>query len=91
MDEQKNHKTDEEKLQDLEKKIEQLKAQKKSLELRASKKQRAERTRRLIQNGALSEKYLNCTDIAPDEFERLLQRLVKIEQVKDEITKIELD
>ena len=47
-----------------------------------NKIERAQRTRRLIENGALAEKYLNCDKIEPAEFEKLLKQLVQIEQVK---------
>ena len=75
-------KTPEEKLLELEKKQEQIKAQKKAIQSKISKAERAKRTRRLIENGALAEKYLNCEKIAPADFEKLLQQLVQIEQVK---------
>ena len=75
-------KTPEEKLLELEKKQEQIKAQKKAIQSKISKAERAKRTRRLIENGALAEKYFNCEKIEPDDFEKLLQQLVQIEQVK---------
>ena len=53
-------KTPEQKLEELEKKMEQLKAQKKAIQAKQSKLERAQRTRRLIENGALAEKYLRC-------------------------------
>lgn len=83
MGQQRSRKTTDEKLQDLSKKLEQLTAQKKALELRANKEYRAKRTRRLIQNGALSEKYFNRPDIDPEDFEKLLLHLVNIDQVKE--------
>ena len=75
-------KTPEEKLLELEKKQEQIKAQKKAIQSKISKTERAQRTRRLIENGALAEKYFNCEKIEPADFEKLLQQLVQIEQVK---------
>ena len=75
-------KTPEEKLLELEKKQEQIKAQKKAIQSKISKAERAQRTRRLIENGALAEKYFNCEKIEPADFEKLLQKLVQIEQVK---------
>lgn len=72
-------KTNEEKLQELEKKMEQLKAQKKKLQAQQSKAERAARTRRLIQLGALSEKYFDCKEIEPEEFEKLLKQIVATE------------
>jgi hypothetical protein len=75
-------KTPEEKLLELEKKQEQIKAQKKAIQSKIGKAERAQRTRRLIENGALAEKYFNCEKIEPADFEKLLQKLVQIEQVK---------
>lgn len=75
-------KTAEQKKAELEKRIEQLQAQKKAVQAQINKEKRALRTRRLIQNGALAEKYLACEDIAPEEFEKVLAEIVKIEQVK---------
>ncbi len=48
-------KTDEERLQELEKKIEQAKAKKLQIERRMKEKERKERTRRLIQVRAIFE------------------------------------
>lgn len=75
-------KTAEQKKAELEKRIEQLQAQKKAVQAQINKEKRALRTRRLIQNGALAEKYLACEDITPEEFEKVLAEIVKIEQVK---------
>lgn len=75
-------KTNEQKLAELEKKLEQLKAQKKAIQAKQNKIERAQRTRRLIQNGALAEKYLNCENIAPEDFEKLLVEVIKIYEVK---------
>lgn len=75
-------KTPQQRKGELEKKIEQLKAQKKAVQAQINKEKRALRTRRLIQNGALAEKYLGCEEILPEEFEKMLVKLVKIEQVK---------
>ena len=52
-------KTDEERLKELEKKIEQIKVQKQQVESRLKEKERKERTRRLIQVGAIFEKYFD--------------------------------
>ena len=56
-------------------KIAQMKAQEQAILAKDKKQQRAARTRRLIQNGALAEKYLGCQGITPGEFERVLQNL----------------
>jgi len=50
-------KTDEDRLQELEEKMEQIKARKQQVENRIKQKERKERTRRLIQVGAIFEKY----------------------------------
>lgn len=50
-------KTDEDRLQELEEKIEQIKAKKQQVENRIKQKERKDRTRRLIQVGAIFEKY----------------------------------
>lgn len=75
-------KTPQQRKEELEKKIEQLQAQKKAVQAQINKEKRALRTRRLIQNGALAEKYLGCEEITPEKFEKMLADLVKIEQVK---------
>ena len=61
-------KTPEQQIEALEKKMEQLKAQKKAIQAKQNKIERAQRTRRLIENGALAEKYLNCDKIEPANF-----------------------
>lgn len=75
-------KTDEQRIAELEKKIEQIAAQKKAIIARTNKKARKENTRRLIENGALAEKYLQAENIQPTDFENMLKQLVQIEQVK---------
>jgi Fic family protein len=73
---------EEKRLQMVREKMAKLKAQEKTLLLKDRIRQRKERTRRLIQNGALAEKYLNCEGIPPNEFERVLKELVEIQAVK---------
>jgi hypothetical protein len=63
-------------LKSIDDKIAQLKAQKTELRAREKKKERAERTRRLIQNGALAEQYLNAHELSPIEFEGFLKALI---------------
>ena len=79
-------KTDEQKLAELEKKLQQIQAQKKAIIARTHEKERKDRTRRLIENGALAEKYLQAQNISPTEFEKILSQLVQIEQVKNIIS-----
>lgn len=80
-------KTNEQKLAELEKKLAQLKAQKKAIQAKQSKIERAQRTRRLIQNGALAEKYLNAENMSPEDFEKLLSSLAVLDSVKAVIHK----
>jgi len=52
-----------------------LNAMKQGIINREKEKERKARTRRLIQNGALSEQYLRCDGMSPDTFERLMKVL----------------
>ncbi|MEK5105100.1 hypothetical protein MKX83_24470 [Cytobacillus sp. FSL M8-0252] len=54
-----SRKTDEERLKELEQKMEQIKAKKQQVASRIQQKERKERTRRLIQVGAIFEKYFD--------------------------------
>ena len=67
----------------LEQQIAQKKAQLKKLQNQQRKQERAARTRRLIEHGALAEKYLRCPDMATEDFEKLLARIVSIPQVQE--------
>lgn len=69
-------------LKKIDEKMAQLKAQRQAIINREKEKERKERTRRLIQNGALAEKYLACEGLSPEEFEKELQRIVAIPEVK---------
>ncbi|MDF2902758.1 MAG: hypothetical protein K0S25_396 [Bacillus sp. (in: firmicutes)] len=62
-------KTDVERLLELEEKLEQLKARKQQIESRMKEKERKERTRRLIQVGAIFEKYFEIEDV--DQAEKI--------------------
>lgn len=64
--------TKEERIKKIDDKMAQLKTQKQALLAREKEKARKERTRRLIQIGALAEKYLDCEGIEPAEFEKLI-------------------
>lgn len=66
-------KTDEERLLELEQKMKQLEAQKKQLEARTKEKERKERTRRLIQIGAIVESMgIDSPELA-EIFKRFMQ------------------
>ena len=54
-------------------KMEQMKAQKLDILTREKKRQRKERTHRLLQIGALSEKHFGLTDIEPLSYEIFLK------------------
>ena len=64
-------------------KLEQIKAQRQDILTREKKRQRKERTHRLIQIGALSEKYFDVKDIQPTEYEHYLKELLAIRAVRD--------
>ena len=66
-------KTSEEKLRELREKQANLKAQENAIIKREREAARKTRTRRLIQNGALAEQYLQCENWEPPEFEKLLK------------------
>ena len=76
-------KTAEEKIQELNKKLEQLQNQRKQLLAKQKQEERKARTRRLIQLGALSEKYFDCTNIEPEDFEKLLKQIVATDSVQE--------
>ena len=83
-------KTDEERLKELEKKIEQIKVQKQQVESRMKEKERKERTRRLIQVGAIFEKYFEISDV--DQAEKIAFALKKqVENNKEKILAIDLE
>lgn len=66
----------EEKIMALTKKMEQLKARKQKLESELSQKERKERTRRLIQIGAIFEKYFEIE--STEEAEVLAKRFQQL-------------
>jgi len=76
------NKRESERLEKLSEKIEQMKAQKQDILAREKARQRKERTSRLIQIGALSEKYFDVKDIQPADYEVFLKMLLEIDGVK---------
>jgi hypothetical protein len=62
-------------LQRIREKMAEMKTQEKVILGKERTRQRKERTRRLIQNGALAEKYLNCEGMCPREFEKVLKKM----------------
>jgi len=74
---------DEKRLQHIRGKIAQFKAQEKSFTARIKEKERKARTRRLIQNGALAEKYLDLENSSPAYFEKKLKEVVEKLRIAD--------
>lgn len=70
------------KLELLEEKKRQIENQIKAIQAKEREKERKARTRRLIANGALAEKYLNCEKIDPTDMELLLKSIVNLPEVK---------
>jgi len=83
-------KTDAERLLELEKKMEQLKARKQQVESRMKEKERKERTRRLIQIGAIFEKYFDI--VGEDQAEKVAFGMKEIvEKHKEKLMTIDLE
>lgn len=78
---------DEKRLQKIREKMAQMKAQERTIITRDKERQRKERTRRLIQNGALAEKYLQCENMTPLEFEKVLKEITSTPNIKDILNK----
>ena len=69
--------SEQQRLDKIRQKMGELKAREQSIIARDKERQRKERTRRLIQNGALAEKYLHCEGMEPGAFEKELQAIAK--------------
>lgn len=85
--------SEQDRLKNIDERMSQLKAQRQAILNREKEKERKDRTRRLIQNGALAEQYLQCNSMDPSSFEALLSLLTKtldfnntISKCKDEIS-----
>jgi len=63
-------------LEHIREKMTKMKAQEQSIIAKDKVRQRKERTRRLIQIGALAEKYFDCVGIEPGEFEKMVKGMV---------------
>ena len=74
-----------ERLESIRDKMTQLKAQQQTILARRKERMRKDRTHRLIQKGALAEKYFCCADASPHDFEKVLQTIVKIDEVREVI------
>lgn len=83
-------KTDEERLQELEKKIEQAKTKKQQIESRLKEKERKERTRRLIQVGAIMEKYFDI--VGEDQAEKVAYGMKdNVQKQKEQLLAIDVE
>lgn len=60
-------------LSDLDKRISQLEERKRKILHTESEKERKARTKRLIETGALAEKYFNCSHLSIEEKEELFK------------------
>lgn len=74
---------EEKRLQILREKMSQIKAQENTILAKDRAKQRKEKTRRLIKNGELAERLLNCEGMNPNEFEKVLRYLIENANVKN--------
>ncbi|MBO6214677.1 MAG: relaxasome subunit MobC [Lachnospiraceae bacterium] len=73
----------EERIDDLQKKQAQLKAQEKALKAKKSQAERKARTKRLIEVGAIIEKALDMEFDTPEKREKLLEILTKQRQTNN--------
>lgn len=78
----------EKKLDQLEEKIKQLQNQKKAILMKEKEKERKARTKRLIQIGALFEKYFKSEEHSIDVIEEFLKGVMSGEDAEEEIQKI---
>ena len=81
---------DSQRLAKIDEKMEQMKAQKKDIVARNNKRQRQERTRRLIQLGALSEKYFDVKDIQPKDYEFILYNFLSSQNARDYLEQLKI-
>jgi len=75
---------EEKRLQNIREKMSKLKKQEQGINFLIRERERKQRTRRLIQNGALAEKYLKCEGIEPTEFEKKLKGIAKTLKIADD-------
>lgn len=82
-------KTDEERLRELEEKMEKIKAKKQQVASRIQEKERKERTHRLIQVGAIFEKYFDI--VGEDQAEKVAYGMKgAVEKHKDKLLNIDV-
>jgi len=74
---------EEKQLESIRKRKTQLQRQEQAIINHDKTRQRKQRTRRLIQNGALAEKYLQCEGMEPAELEKVLKKVLGIVDEND--------
>jgi len=79
---------DAKRLERISEKLEHIKAQRQDILAREKKRQRKERTRRLIQIGALSEKYFDWKDVHPAQFEKFLKVFFEGQGVREYVEQV---
>jgi len=79
---------DTQRLERISEKLEHMKAQRQDILARERKRQRKERTRRLIQIGAMVETYFDVKGIHPVEFDKVLRELFAGQGVRKYVDKI---
>ncbi len=86
-------KTHGEKIQELDTKIHQLEARKEQIENRSKEKERKKRTRRLIQVGAIFEKYFEIEDVEEAEKMAIIlnKRAKEIKAQQEKLEKIDIE
>lgn len=87
-------KSDEERLKELEIKMEQIKAKKQQVASRIQQKERKERTRRLIQVGAIFESYFGFKEegLTPEQAEQIALGLsAYVKKNKDKLMGIDVE
>jgi hypothetical protein len=83
-------KSDEERLQELQEKIKKMEARKQQVEARVKEKERKERTRRLIQVGAIFEKYFDI--VGEDQAEKVAYSVrAVVEKNKEKMMNIDIE
>ena len=82
---------DAKRLERIHEKLEHMKAQRQDILAREKKRQRKERTRRLIQVGALSETYFGFKDINPLDFEKFLRKLFESQKLHEYVEMVKND
>lgn len=76
-------KSEAEQIAEIEKKMKQMEQRKKELIKRQSDKERKARTHRLIEKGAIIEKYTNTSDYEPEKFESICDDFFNNPAVRD--------